>query len=86
MLKTILKPVLLTTLICVAGLSRAASAQQPKVLTGEWVGNSEPAGTSEFLRLSLGENAGEMQRPQSRRSGANIAGAKGPPGAVRHDG
>src|SRR6185503_4035282 len=32
-------------------------------LTGEWVGNSEPAGRSEFLRLSLTENAGEMRRP-----------------------
>jgi len=40
--------------------SRSASTT---VLTGDWVGNSEPSGRSEFLRLSLTENAGEMQRP-----------------------
>src|SRR6185369_9740386 len=35
----------------------------PAVLTGEWVGNIEPPGKSEFSRLSLTENAGEMRRP-----------------------
>ena len=52
------------TLTVAAGLSSASYAQQsPTTLTGEWVGNSEPSGRSEFLRLSLTENAGELQRP-----------------------
>lgn len=55
---------LLMTFTVAVGLSSVTHAQQPTtVLTGEWVGNSEPSGRSEFLRLSLTENAGEMQRP-----------------------
>ncbi len=63
MIKTILKAFLLTCILA-AGLSPVSHAQQSTVvLTGEWVGNSEPAGRSEFLRLSLTENTGEMVRP-----------------------
>jgi len=52
------------TFILAIGLSSVSHAQQSTtVLTGEWVGNSEPSGRSEFLRLSLTENAGEMLRP-----------------------
>lgn len=52
------------TFTIAAGLSSVDHAQQSTtVLTGDWVGNSEPSGRSEFLRLSLTENAGEMQRP-----------------------
>jgi len=64
MIKIILKTFLLMTFTVAAGLSSVSHAQQSTTaLTGEWVGNSEPAGRSEFLRLSLTENAGEMQRP-----------------------
>jgi pimeloyl-ACP methyl ester carboxylesterase len=42
---------------------RDACAPVQTVLTGEWVGNTESAGKSEFLRLSLTENAGEIQKP-----------------------
>ncbi|HXQ39397.1 MAG TPA: hypothetical protein VN843_35685, partial [Anaerolineales bacterium] len=67
MIKAILKAFLLMTFTVVAGLSsanRVCHAQQSTtVLTGEWVGNSEPSGRSEFLRLSLTENAGEILRP-----------------------
>ena len=64
MIKIILKAFLLMTLTLAAGLSSVSHAQQSTtVLTGEWVGNSEPSGRSEFLRLSLTENAGEMLRP-----------------------
>ena len=59
MIKIILKASLL---ILALGLSSVSHAQQ-SVLTGEWVGNSEPSGRSEFLRLSLTEDAGEMQKP-----------------------
>jgi uncharacterized protein len=60
----ILKAFLLMTFTIAAGLSSVGYAQQPTtVLTGEWVGNSEPSGRSEFLRLSLTENAGEMLKP-----------------------
>ena len=58
---------MLLTLTVAAGLSPVSvvsHAQQSTVsLTGEWVGNSEPSGRSEFLRLSLTENAGEMLKP-----------------------
>ncbi|HEX3247779.1 MAG TPA: alpha/beta hydrolase [Pyrinomonadaceae bacterium] len=61
MIKIILKAWLL---ILAVGWSSGSHAQQSTtVLTGEWVGNSEPSGRSEFLRLSLTENAGEMRRP-----------------------
>src|SRR5215207_5198485 len=67
MIKIILKAFLLMTFTVAAGLSPVSlvsHAQQSTVaLTGEWVGNSEPSGRSEFLRLSLTENAGEMRRP-----------------------
>jgi pimeloyl-ACP methyl ester carboxylesterase len=67
MIKIILKAFLLMTLTVAAGLSPVnlvSQAQQSTVtLTGEWVGNSEPAGRSEFLRLSLTENEGEMREP-----------------------
>src|SRR5215218_10229850 len=67
MIKIILKAFLLMTFTVAAGLSPVglvSHAQQSTVaLTGEWVGNSEPSGRSEFLRLSLTENAAEMQRP-----------------------
>src|SRR5688500_4038246 len=59
MIKIILKAFLLTTLA--AGLSSIGRAQpSTTTLTGEWVGNSEPPGRSEFLRLSLTENAGQL--------------------------
>ena len=67
MIKTILKAFLLMTLILAAGFlsaNRTCHAQQATtVLTGEWVGNVEPPGKSEFARLSLTENAGEMRTP-----------------------
>lgn len=61
MIKIILKTFLLMTVT--VGLSTAIHAQQPTTLTGEWVGNSEPAGRVEFLHLSLTENAGELLKP-----------------------
>jgi pimeloyl-ACP methyl ester carboxylesterase len=52
------------TFILAVGLVNVSHAQPSTTsLTGEWVGNSEPSGRSEFLRLSLTENAGEMLRP-----------------------
>ena len=64
MIRTILKAFLLMTFILAGGLSCLSQAQpSTTTLTGEWVGNSEPSGRSEFLRLSLTENAGEMLRP-----------------------
>jgi pimeloyl-ACP methyl ester carboxylesterase len=41
----------------------SSSAQTPTSIQGEWVGNSDSPGRSEFLRLSLTENAGEFRRP-----------------------
>src|SRR5829696_2186162 len=62
MIKIILKA--FRTLILAVGFLSVSHAQQSTTaLTGEWVGNSEPSGRSEFLRLSLTENAGELQRP-----------------------
>jgi len=64
MIRLIFKALLLMTFTVAAGLSSVSRAQQSTTaLTGEWVGNSEPSGRSEFLRLSLTENAGEMRRP-----------------------
>jgi pimeloyl-ACP methyl ester carboxylesterase len=64
MIRVILKAFLLMTFILAVGLSSVSHAQQSTTaLTGEWVGNSEPSGRSEFLRLSLTENSGEMRRP-----------------------
>lgn len=63
-MRLILKAFLLMTFTVALGLSSVSHAQQSTTaLTGEWVGNSEPAGRSEFLRLSLTENAGEMRKP-----------------------
>ena len=63
MLKTILKSFLLMT-FAVAGLSGASHAHHSTTaLTGEWVGNIDSPGKSEFARLSLTENAGEIHRP-----------------------
>ena len=62
MLNVILKPFLLTLFIL--GFFSVTHAQQStSVLTGEWVGNIEPPGKSEFARVTLTENAGEMVRP-----------------------
>jgi len=64
MIKIILKTFLLLTSVLVIGSSGLIHAQQSTTgLAGEWVGNSEPPGRSEFLRLSLTENAGEITRP-----------------------
>src|ERR1044072_7370685 len=64
MIKLIPRAFLLMSLMVAAGLSSVTHAQQsPTGLTGEWVGNSEPNGKSEFLRFSLTENAGEMVKP-----------------------
>lgn len=64
MIKVILKAFLLMTFTVPAGFLSVSHAQQSTTaLTGEWVGNSEPSGRSEFLCLSLTENAGEMLRP-----------------------
>ena len=64
MIKTSLNVFFLMTVIIVAGFATVAHAQQSTPsLTGEWVGNSEPAGRVEFLRLSLTENSGEILRP-----------------------
>jgi uncharacterized protein len=52
------------TFTVAVGLSNGSHAQQSTtILTGEWVGNSEPSGRSELLRLSLTENAGELRKP-----------------------
>lgn len=66
MIEIILRAFLLMTFTVAVGLSPVSvshAQQSASVLTGEWVGNSEPSGRSEFLRLSLTENAGEMRRP-----------------------
>src|SRR5687768_16826326 len=67
MIKRIPKAFLLTTFTVAVGfwpVSLASHAQQSTTaLTGEWVGNSEPAGRVEFLHLSLTENAGELVQP-----------------------
>jgi pimeloyl-ACP methyl ester carboxylesterase len=64
MIRVILRTFLLTTFTLAVGLSNAIHGQQSTtLLSGEWVGNSEPQGRSEFLRLSLTENSGEMRRP-----------------------
>lgn len=44
----------------------SSSAQTPASIEGEWVGNSEPPGRSEFVRLSLTEDAGELRFPLAR--------------------
>ena len=62
MIKIILKAFLLMILTVAAGFVSHAQ-QSTATLIGEWVGNSEPSGRSEFLRLSLTENAGEMVQP-----------------------
>jgi uncharacterized protein len=61
MIRVILRAFLLMTLTVTAGVTHAQ--QSTTALTGEWVGNIEPPGKSEFARLSLTENAGEMRKP-----------------------
>ena len=69
MIRVILRVFLLMTLNVTAGLSTVSHAQQlTNVLTGEWVGKIGPPGRSEFARLSLTENAGEMRRPLKAKS------------------
>src|ERR1043165_7023069 len=67
MIRTFLKAFVLMTLTIAAGMSPFSfvshAQQSTDALTGEWVGNIEPPGKSEFARLSLTENAGEMRRP-----------------------
>jgi pimeloyl-ACP methyl ester carboxylesterase len=64
MLRLILKAFLLLTFIFAAAVVSVSHAQQSTTtLTGEWVGNIEPPGKSEFARLTLTENAGEMLKP-----------------------
>src|SRR6185503_12578263 len=63
MIRTILQAFLLMTFIVAAASSVSHAQHSTVALTGEWVGNSEPSGRSEFLRLSLTENAGEILRP-----------------------
>ena len=67
MIRVILKAFLKMTFTVAAGLSSVSHAQQSTTaLTGEWVGNSEPPGRSELVRLSLTEDAGEIRIPLSR--------------------
>jgi hypothetical protein len=64
MIRVILKAFLLMTFILTVGFLSVSHAQQSTAsLTGEWVGNIDSPGRSEFERLSLTENAGEMRRP-----------------------
>jgi pimeloyl-ACP methyl ester carboxylesterase len=60
--RTMLRPILpILLLITVAsGFSTITHAQ---TLTGEWVGNSEPPSGTQFLRLSLTEDTGEILKP-----------------------
>jgi TRAP-type mannitol/chloroaromatic compound transport system permease small subunit len=61
-IKIILKAFLLMTFILAVGFLSVSHAQQSTAsLTGEWVSNIESPGKSEFARLSLTENAGEMR-------------------------
>jgi len=53
----------LAVVLLILFFAPSSSAQTPASITGEWVGNIEPPGKSEFARLSLTENAGEMLRP-----------------------
>jgi pimeloyl-ACP methyl ester carboxylesterase len=64
MIKIIVKAFLFLTVTVAPPFSLVSHAQQAATgLTGEWVGNSEPPGRSEFLRFSLTENAGELTKP-----------------------
>jgi uncharacterized protein len=63
MIRKILRAFVLMTFTVAAGMLSVSAQQSTTVLTGEWVGNSEPSGRSEFLRLSLTENAGEILSP-----------------------
>jgi pimeloyl-ACP methyl ester carboxylesterase len=63
MIRKIARAFLLMTFTIVVASSVSHAQQSTSVLTGEWVGNSEPSGRSEFLRLSVTENAGEMLSP-----------------------
>ncbi|HEY0764766.1 MAG TPA: alpha/beta fold hydrolase [Pyrinomonadaceae bacterium] len=60
----ILKAFRLLTFFLAAGFLTVNYAQPSTAsLTGEWVGNSEPSGRSEFLHFSLTENAGDLLKP-----------------------
>jgi hypothetical protein len=64
MIRVIFKAFRLMTLILAVGFLSVSHAQQSTAsLTGEWVGNIDSPGRSEFARLSLTENAGEMRKP-----------------------
>jgi pimeloyl-ACP methyl ester carboxylesterase len=64
MIRVILKTFLLMAFILTVGFLRVSHAQQSTAsLTGEWVGNIDSPSKSEFVRLSLTENAGEMLKP-----------------------
>ncbi len=64
MIRVILKAFLLMSFTIAAAMSSVMHAQQSTTtLAGEWVGNTESVGKSEFLRLSLTENAGEILKP-----------------------
>jgi pimeloyl-ACP methyl ester carboxylesterase len=61
-----LHPAGLAVVLLILFFAPSSSAQTPTSIEGEWVGNSEPPGRSEFLRLSLTEDAGEIRIPLSR--------------------
>src|SRR4026209_536704 len=64
MLRIILEALLLMTLILAAGVVGVSHAQQSTTtLAGEWLGNIEPPGKSEFTRLTITEDAGETRNP-----------------------
>ena len=64
MIRGILRALLLMTFTVALGWATVTHAQQSTpILAGEWVGNSEPPGRSEFLHFSLTENAGDLVRP-----------------------
>jgi pimeloyl-ACP methyl ester carboxylesterase len=61
-----LHPAGIVVVLLILSFVPSSSAQTPTSIRGEWVGNSEPPGRSEFLRLSLTEDAGELRFPLSR--------------------
>jgi pimeloyl-ACP methyl ester carboxylesterase len=65
MIRVILKVFLLMTFTI--GWASASHAPQSTIaLTGEWVGNIDSPGKSEFASLTLSENAGELRLPLAR--------------------
>lgn len=61
-----LRPAGLAAVLLILFFVPSSSAQTPTSIEGEWVGNSEPPGRSEFVRLSLTEDAGELRFPLGR--------------------